>query len=179
MRRWIIKAVDAIDMQGGYPASLIVCVLLFGLAGIIDQSGGSFAKFLAPGSFIYRFNAGFFLAAYGMGGRSVVRFVWLRFRDGRRFFEPTKNCVDRLMQVLMAIGFVYLVVFGVLTWFVGWNGARTGTAFGVGVFAGITMYGWSIGRYLDKNVLNCSDDSGLVPMQDFPASVATPADTAK
>jgi hypothetical protein len=160
VRQWVIKAVDAIDTRGGSPASVFVSVLLLGVVGIIHQRGGSVAKFLAPGSVVYRFNAGFFLAAYAMGGRSVARFAWLRFRDGSRFFGHTENWVDRSMQYLMAIGLVYLVAFGVLTWFVGWNGARTGTAFGVGAFASIAVYGWGIGRYLDKHVFNLSANGG-------------------
>lgn len=149
MRRWIIKMVDALDMRGGTPASVFVSLLLLATAGVLCQWGGSVTKLLAPGSIMYRFNAGFFLAAYAMGGRSTARFAWLRFRDGRRFFEPAVHWSDRWAQNLLALGLVVMAIIGVVAWLVGWNGDRTGTAYGAGTFVCVARYSWSVGRYLE------------------------------
>ncbi|WP_157643825.1 hypothetical protein [Burkholderia ubonensis] len=155
MRQWIIKIVDSIDMCGGSLASVFASVLLFAMAGALDHWGEALTQLFAPRSVLYRFNAGFILAAYAMGGRSAAKFAWLRFRNGKRYFEPTSNWSDRWLQSLLVFGVVVIAIIGIVTWFVGWNGTGTGTAYGLGAFVGITIYGWSIGRYLEGQTATC------------------------
>lgn len=152
----IKNIVNAVDSRSGSLISLGTCFLMFAFAVAIDNWGGALTKLFLPGSVIYRFNAGFILAIYAMGGRSVATFVWLSLRDGAKFFEPTLSRSDRWYRYVLVIGMFGICVIGIVAWLVGWNGSRTGTAYGVGAFVGVTMYGWSIGGYVGGTSPRCS-----------------------
>lgn len=148
MKTKLVALVDCVDGQGGSRNAVIgVFIALVGAMLLL-------AYVLHPGSVEYRLFAGFAIANYAMGARSLVRIGWHHYSGDFRMYEPAKNLSDKAYQLILVVGIVVILIFGVLAWVVGWTGAHTGIPYGIGVFIAITLYDWSWGRYLQRTLFS-------------------------
>ncbi|UDQ82014.1 hypothetical protein LJN55_09340 [Erwinia rhapontici] len=131
-RRWLVQKVDAVNSRRGSVCFIAMYILGFFLVALLT------AKVFAAGSLPYRFVAGMFFGAYAMGGRTAARYLWLNYRYKK---------ITPLDALLLC---PFLIFLGLGTWFIGWEGAKTGVAFGLGVFISITCYQLSIGEFYDR-----------------------------
>jgi hypothetical protein len=136
----IVRMVDAIDGFGGTVSAILLTLVIWATSGYLAHLQGT--------SHIDRISAGFFLAAYAMGASSIVRNIWLWYRNGGTLQNLINN--NGLDLVIWGFAGAVLLFAGFVAWYVGWNG-KTGTDYGVGVFAATFVYDWSVGRYLKLN----------------------------
>ncbi|MBB5542138.1 hypothetical protein [Paraburkholderia fungorum] len=139
MRDRIVTAVDTADKAGGSVGLVVVAVALWATAGYLAHRPNATTD-------MDRFCAGFFLTAYPMAAGTILKNLWLWFRNGRTLGRVKISICD-----LMTWGFAgfLICIAGGVSWYVGWNG-KTSTYYGLGVFVSAALYDWSIGRYLKK-----------------------------
>lgn len=154
MSRLIFNLVDWLDERGGSSTNVMCVVVLFSALAMIGRFGSHVTDLLAPGASWYRFVAGCLLGAYAMGGRTVAKVAWVKFRYQKRLFSTKSLLSLSFSEVASVIGGTVMCGIGVICWFVGWNGTNTATEFGAGAFVGISIYGWSIGRFVEARVIS-------------------------
>ncbi|PWC09781.1 hypothetical protein B4923_18885 [Brenneria roseae subsp. americana] len=130
--RWPVKLVDAVTRYKGSGCSIMIYLLFFLLVTLLA------AKVFPAGGTAFRTVAGMFFGAYAMGGRTASRYLWLIYRY-------------RQSVALDAwLGCVFLLFLGFGSWWIGWEGQRTGLPFGIGVFISVVCYQLSIGEFYER-----------------------------
>lgn len=92
-------------------------------------------------SFLYKLGAGFVMGTYGAFGKEVAKKLIVLIR-AKRLDVIDSNIWTRPVTLL---GLVLLMVAGVISWLVGWEG-QTGSFYGFGVLLGILLFDFGIGK---------------------------------